>query len=107
MKKVLSALLALLLALSLLTPMTALAESSIDLESNGWYYRYYYERGVARLKYYGGNAENLVVPDHIGAVPVEGFLDNISGTAIKVINNGVKTITFELQAAAIPKTACA
>ena len=57
MKKVLSALLALVLALSLLTPMTALAEDSLDWEADGWVYRYYPARGVARLKYYTGNAE--------------------------------------------------
>ena len=102
MKKILSALLALVLALSLLTPMTALAEDYLDWVDDGWHYRYYTSRGVARLNYYDGNAENLVIPDHLGAIPVEGFVSEDYG--IKSIQSDVKTITFQLQVTEVPRS---
>ena len=99
MKKMLSVVLAIVLALSVITPMTALAEDYSYLQANGWFYRYYTRRGVARLDYYNGNAENLVIPDHILAIPVEGFAEDITYRRISV---SVKTITFDLQVTEIP-----
>ena len=79
-------------------PLTVFAESYLDLESNGWYYRYYWS-GYAELDYYEGNATNLVVPDHIGAVPVTGFID---GYYTRICSNTVKSVTFDLQLSEIP-----
>lgn len=99
MKKALSIILAVIMIISAL-PLTAFAESYADLESNGWNYRYYWS-GYAELSYYNGDAVNVVVPDHIGAVPVTGFTDeNIS----RIRGGNVKSITFELQVSEIPKS---
>ncbi len=98
MKKALSIILAVIMIISVL-PLTAFAESYVDNEANGWWYRYYLS-GYAELYYYDGDATNLVVPDHIGAVPVTGFSDeNIS----RIRGGNVKSITFELQVSEIPK----
>jgi uncharacterized repeat protein (TIGR02543 family) len=98
MKKALSIILAVIMIISVL-PLTAFAESYVDLESNGWNYRYYWS-GYAQLSYYEGDATNLVVPDHIGAVPVTGFTDE---NIVRIIDTNVKTVTFELQVSEIPK----
>ena len=98
MKKALSIILAVIMIISVL-PLTAFAESYVDLESNGWYYRYYWS-GYAELYYYDGDAVNVVVPDHIGAVPVTGFSDE---NIVRIIDINVKTVTFELQVSEIPK----
>ena len=98
MKKALSIILAVIMIISVL-PLTAFAESYADLESNGWNYRYYWS-GYAQLSYYDGDAVNVVVPDHIGAVPVTGFTDE---NIVRIIDTNVKTVTFELQVSEIPK----
>lgn len=100
MKKALSIILAVIMIISVL-PLTAFAldMSYTDIESNGWWYRYYYS-GYAQLSYYEGDTTNLVVPDHIGAVPVTGFTDE---NIVRIRENHVKSITFELQVSEIPK----
>lgn len=100
MKKALSIILAVMMIISVL-PLTAFAldMSYTDIESNGWWYRYYYS-GYAQLSYYEGDTTNLVVPDHIGAVPVTGFTDE---NIVRIRENHVKSITFELQVSEIPK----
>lgn len=98
MKKALSIILAIIMIISVL-PLTAFAESYADLESNGWWYRYYWS-GYAQLIYYDGDAVNVVVPDHIGAVPVTGFTDE---NIVRIRDGNVKSITFELQVSEIPK----
>lgn len=80
-------------------PLTAFAESYVNWEDNGWYYRYYLS-GYAELIYYDGDATNLVIPDHIGAVPVTGFSDE---NTPRIYDSNVKSITFELQVSEIPK----
>ncbi|MDO4846665.1 MAG: leucine-rich repeat protein [Clostridiaceae bacterium] len=99
MKKALSIILAVIMIISVL-PLTAFAldMSYTDMESNGWWYRYYYS-GYAQLSYYEGDAVNVVVPDHIGAVPVTGFTDE---NTARILGGNVKSITFELQVSEIP-----
>ena len=100
MKKALSIILAVIMIISVLQPTAfALDMSYTDMESNGWWYRYYWS-GYAQLSYYDGDAVNVVVPDHIGAVPVTGFTDE---NIVRICDGNVKSITFELQVSEIPK----
>ena len=76
MKRIFAVLLSALLIVGMIGPITVFAGDPvfarlIDPVSK-WNYTYYYS-GTIKLMVYTGNSENVVVPDKIGGLTVDGF----------------------------------
>lgn len=99
-----SALLATVMLIAAVGPVTAFADMYIDMSAGGWLYRYYLN-GVVELLEYAGSARNVTVPARIGMHTVSGFYARpVNGLPRHIVSgHNVESITFELRVGEIPQ----